>query len=36
MKTYLFMIGLLVAGLFAGCEKPEAQPVAEPPSRRHR
>ena len=30
MKTYLFMIGLLVAGLFAGCEKPEAQPVAEP------
>jgi hypothetical protein len=30
MKTHLFMLVLLVAGLCAGCEKQEAQPVAEP------
>jgi hypothetical protein len=30
MKTQLFVIGLLVAGIFAGCEKPEEQPIAEP------
>jgi hypothetical protein len=30
MKTHLLMLVLLVAGLCAGCEKQEAQPVAEP------
>ena len=30
MKTHLLVIGLLIAGLCAGCEKQEAQPVAEP------
>jgi hypothetical protein len=30
MKTHLFLIGLLAAGLCAGCEKQEEQPVAEP------
>jgi hypothetical protein len=30
MKALLFLIGLLVGGLCAGCEKQEEQPVAEP------
>lgn len=30
MKTQLFVIGFLVAGICAGCEKPEEQPIAEP------
>ena len=30
MKTPLFAIGFLVAGLCTGCQKPEEQPVAEP------
>ena len=30
MKTHLFVIGFLVAGICAGCEKQEEQPVAEP------
>jgi hypothetical protein len=30
MKTHLLMAALLGAGLFTGCQKQEAQPVAEP------
>jgi hypothetical protein len=30
MKIWLFIIGFLLAGLLPGCEKPEAQPLAEP------
>jgi len=30
MKAHLFVIPFLVAGICAGCEKPEEQPIAEP------